>query len=259
MTPLQSIYSEQKRTLLSKDSASPLYFQLYKLLKDGILDGTFPNGTRLPTEKELSIEFGISRITAKRSLDELANDKLVERHRGKGTHVIYEYKFQPVYAPLVGMLQEIESMARNSRAVVLDIDMLQPPEKIRGEFGLEAGKTVLYLERVRERDDLRFGYYASWTLGVEQPRNAKIFINNPRLAYFRENGLEISHVKQTLSAVGAPRQATDALGVEEGAPLLILTRRSFNLVKGEERLMDYLQVLYHPERFQYSMELSLDD
>jgi len=213
----------------------------------------------LPTEKHLSAEFGISRITAKRSLDELAAEGLVERHRGKGTHVIYQYKPSPVRAPLVGMLQEIESMARNSRARVLDGAMLQVPQLIRDEFGLEAGDTALYLERVREREGLVFGYYTSWTVGVKKPRNPKIFEKTPRLSYFRQNGLEITHVMQTISAVGASTEAAEALGVEPGSPLLSLTRRSYNLVDDEEKLMDYLQVLYHPERFQYRMDLTVDE
>ena len=231
MAELKSLFSQKQREALSKESPTPLYFQLYKLLRNCILDGTFEHGMRLPTEKQLSREFGISRITAKRSLDELAEEGLVERHRGKGTHVVYQYKPQPVHAPLVGMLQEIESMARNSRAHVLDSAMLQPPQQVRDELGLEAGETALYLERVREREGLRFGYYISWTVGVKKPRNPKIFEKTPRLSYFRQNGLEITHVKQTISAIGATPAAAEALGVEVGSPLLSLTRRSYNKVK----------------------------
>lgn len=259
MAALRSIFSEKQMGQLVKESPTPLYFQLYSLLKSCILDGTFQFGMRLPTEKELSDEFGISRITAKRSLDELAAEGLVERRRGKGTHITYRYKPQPVHAPLVAMLQEIESMALNSLAVVLDCDHLQPPQSIRDEFGLSGGETVLYLARVRKRNDQRFGFYTSWTVGVEKPKDPKIFEKTPRLRYFRDNGLEITHVKQTLSAVAASEESANALGVPEGSPLLSLTRRSYNLVDGEESLMDYLVVLYHPERFQYRMDLTLDD
>ena len=259
MADSEVIFSETQRSQLVKDAPTPLYFQLYTLLKSCILDGTFKRGMRLPTEKELSDEFGISRITAKRSLDELANEGLVERRRGKGTHVTYRYRPQPVHAPLVGMLQEIESMALNSRAIVLDCEQLQPPQRIRDEFELAGDQRVLYLARVRERKGLRFGYYISWTLGAEKPDDPDIFQRTPRLRYFRDNGLEITHVKQTLSAVAAGAEAAAALEVDEGAPLLSLTRRSFNLVDGEERLMDYLVALYRPDRFQYRMDLTIDD
>lgn len=259
MAELKFLFSQKQRESLSKESPTPLYFQLYKLLNNCILDGTFEKGMRLPTEKQLSKEFNISRITAKRSLDELAEKGLVERHRGIGTHVTYQYKPKPVRAPLIGMLQEIESMARNSRATVQDCAMLQPPQAIRDELGLKPGETALYLERIREREGQRFGYYISWTIGVKKPSNPKIFEKTPRLSYFRQNGLDITHVKQTISAVAASDEAAEALGVEPGSPLLSLTRRSLNKVKNNEHLMDYLQVYYHPDRFQYRMDLTLDE
>lgn len=259
MVPLSSIFSEKQRATLTKESPTPMYFQLYHLLKTCILDGTFTSGARLPTEKQLSEEFNISRITAKRSLDELAAEGLVDRRRGKGTHVTYKYRPKPVRAPLVGMLQEIESMALNSRAVLIDCEQLQPPQNIREEFGLEPGETALYLARVRERDKLPFGFYTSWTVGVEKPPNARIFEKTPRLKYFREAGLEITHVTQTIRAVGASAEAAEALGVAPGSPLLSLTRRSFNQDNGKEHLVDFLTALYHPERFQYRMDLSIED
>ncbi len=258
MVDLSEVFTQKQRETLSKNSPTPMYFQLYNLLKTCIVDGTFPDGSRLPTEKELSDQFAISRITAKRSLDELAAEGLVERHRGKGTHVTYTYKQQPVHAPLTGMLQEIETMALNSRAILLECEMMAPPRMIQEEFGLKDGKTLLYLARIRERDGLRFGYYKSWTHGVKKPRNPKIFEKTPRLAYFRNKGLEITHVKQTIRAVGAAPDAAEALGVDLGSPLLNLRRRSYNQVGKGEHLIDYLEVFYHPERFQYRMDLTLD-
>lgn len=149
-------------------------------------------------------------------------------------------------------------MALNSRARVLDCDMLQPPQGVRDEFNMQPGDTVLYLARVRERNNQPFGYYISWTAGVEKPANPALFQKVPRLKYFRDNGLQITHVKQTLSAVAAGDEAAEALGVEPGDPLLKLTRRSFKQVGEAEQLMDFLTVLYHPERFQYRMDLTLD-
>ena len=119
MTDLDTLFSKQAREGLSKESPTPLYYQLYSLLKGLILNGTLPLGERMPTEEQLADTFFVSRITAKRAMDELAAENLVERRRGKGTHVIYQYEQRPVKAPLTGMLQEIESMARSSSATVL--------------------------------------------------------------------------------------------------------------------------------------------
>ena len=106
---------------------------------------------------------------------------------------------------------------------------------------------------------MKFGHYTSWTAGVEMPTDPAIFEHTPRLSYFREQGLEVTHVAQTLSAVSADAPVASALGVAEGAPLLSLTRRSYRKTGSEsEQIMDFLVVLYNPEHFQYSMDLTLD-
>ena len=241
---VDTLFSKRIREGLRQDSPTPLYHQLYGLLKGLILDGTLPLMQRMPTEEQLANAFLVSRITAKRAMDELASENLVERRRGRGTHVTYKYKPKPVQAPLTGMLQEIESMARNSKAIVL-------------EFQLELGDTALHLVRVREREGYNFGYYVSWTNGVKKPANPKLFEDTPRLSYFRENGLEITHVTQILSAIAASNEVARALDIALGSPLLSLIRRSYNKVGDTENMMDYLHVLYHPDRFQYSMDLKL--
>ena len=84
-------------------SRVPLYHQLYMLLKNSILDGTLINDVQMPTEQKLVETFEVSRITAKRAMDELASEKLIARYRGKGSHVTYQYEPKPVKAPLIGM------------------------------------------------------------------------------------------------------------------------------------------------------------
>ena len=91
------------------------------------------------------------------------------------------------------------------------------------------------------------------------PADPAIFKSTPRLSYFRQQGLEVSHVTQTLSAVAADASVAQALGVVPGSPLLSLTRRSYKKTGVEsEQIMDFLEVLYNPEHFQYSMDLTLD-
>ena len=258
MKTIAEIFSETQLKTLEQDIPTPLYFRLYTLLKNAILDGTIDNGSQMPTEQQLADNFGVSRITAKRAMDELAAEQLVERHRGKGTHVTYEYSPQPVKAPLVGMLQEIESMARHSDVVVLECRKLVPPASIRETLSLDEKEKALHLVRVRSRDGQPFGYYESWTSGLRKSVSKRDFQKSPRLAIFRKQGLKISHVTQTISAVAATTELAHHLETEHGDPLISLTRQSFQTRNGEEQLVDYLQVYYHPERFQYRMDLELD-
>lgn len=253
------LFSDRERQMLSQDAPTPLYFQLYSILKRAILDGTLNKGDRVPTEQELADSFAVSRITAKRAMDELAAEGLVERRRGKGTHVIYEYRRQPVQAPLVGMLQEIESMARHSEAKVLECSKQLPPAQIREELGVAEGETALRMIRVRSQDGKPFGYYDSWTVGLKKSITKTELRKKPRLEIFREQGLILTRVTQTISAVAATPEQAEALETGQGEPLLSITRRSYSKDgRSGEKLVDILNIVYRPDRFEYQMDLRLD-
>ncbi len=258
MIELHTVFSQKQRQALSKDLPTPLYFQLYKILKAGIFDGTYINGSQLPTEGQLSESFGVSRITSKRAMDELAREGLVERQRGRGTHVTHESTVSRMHAPMVGLLQEIESIGQTSIALVLQCGMAAPPRSIGQQLGLEQDERILHLRRVREHDSIRFGYYNSWTRGVDLPADLSVFEHTPRLSYFRSKGLKVSFIKQSLTACASNADASKALGVERGTALLSLTRLAFANHQSKAYPVDYLKVLYHPERFEYRIDLELE-
>jgi DNA-binding GntR family transcriptional regulator len=56
-------------------------------LQNKIISGLWPENAMIPTEIELCDQFGVSRITVRRALDELVQSGLVRRSRGKGTFV----------------------------------------------------------------------------------------------------------------------------------------------------------------------------
>jgi GntR family transcriptional regulator len=259
MNSIVDIFSESQLQALQQDIPTPLYFRLYSLLKNAILDGTIAHGAQMPTEQQLAETFSVSRITAKRAMDELAAEDMVQRRRGKGTHVTYEYTPQPVKAPLVGMLQEIESMARHSDVTVLECKKQQPPAAVKNALGMTDKEKALHLVRVRSRDGQHFGYYDSWTYGLSKVVSKRDFRKSTRLEIFRKQGLKITHVTQTISAVAATSELASHLQTEIGAPLISLIRRSFETRGGQEQMVDYLQVFYHPDRFQYQMDLKMDE
>lgn len=72
---------------LSNTTHSPLYMTLYLDLREKILNGEYPAGSRLPSEMQLSADYGVSRITSKHALEQLVRDGLIQRFPGKGSFV----------------------------------------------------------------------------------------------------------------------------------------------------------------------------
>ena len=65
----------------------PLYEQIYKHILADIEKGELQPGDRVPSEKELSDQYSVSRITSKRALQVLEQQGFVDRARGKGSFV----------------------------------------------------------------------------------------------------------------------------------------------------------------------------
>lgn len=67
---------------------TPLFQQIVQVLRADLESGRIASGGRLPSENELARHFRVSRITAKKALDELAYAGLVKRIQGKGTFAL---------------------------------------------------------------------------------------------------------------------------------------------------------------------------
>src|SRR6266581_4676320 len=72
---------------LDRSQSTPLYQQICAKLREAILAGQLPEGTRLPTERALAKELGVNRTTVMNAYNQLASEGLLEGHVGRGTLV----------------------------------------------------------------------------------------------------------------------------------------------------------------------------
>src|SRR5215831_14348345 len=75
------------RRVPTAKSNGHLYLQVVQILKQEIVDGTYPVGTQLPTEDKLCERFSVSRYTVREALRRLREDNLVSSRQGAGTVV----------------------------------------------------------------------------------------------------------------------------------------------------------------------------
>ncbi len=71
-----------------KSSTTPHYLQIAKNIRSYISEHSVDVGEALPSERELCLVTGASRVTIRKALDKLANDSIVQRRHGAGTFVL---------------------------------------------------------------------------------------------------------------------------------------------------------------------------
>lgn len=230
----------------------PLYHRLYTLLKSAILDGTIPYNEQLPTEQQLAETFSVSRITARRAMDELAQEKLIARFRGKGSLVTYQYTPQPLHAPLVGMLENYADLGKHSKTRVIAVEQAVPPRGVREILGLGDAEDVQMAVRVSNDEyGEPYAHYQSWTVGLKKGFTRRKLERQTRLDLLRESGIRLTRVEQFLSAENASIPIAAELGVEPGAALLSIRRLGY--VAGGS-VVDVVDCRYNPQKFQYAMD-----
>lgn len=253
MTSMTDLFSSREMQSLQGEAPTPLYFQLFTLLKNRILNGSIPYREQMPTEEELAKGFNVSRITAKRALDDLAAAELVERRRGKGTFVTYTSAVESVHAPLVGELEKLVNNAKRTHIKVLDVGKQLPPGDVAAEMGLDRGELAWRATRIRcTEEDVPYGHLISWTIGIAKGYTKRDLERRVRLDILKDNGIRIAKIEQTISAVPARDFFAEALNMDIGEPALLMVRRIYD---DHNRLVDILYCHHNPRRFHFRLEL----
>src|SRR4051794_4397142 len=133
-------------------ASPPLYHRVYRQLAKEIESGALLPGDRLPSERSLCDELGVSRATVRRAIEELAGDGLVES-RGRGSFVTGDALVEPANT-LISPSELGRSRGLGASARVLSGDVRPATIDEAEAFGIAPGAEVFELRRVRMLDGL---------------------------------------------------------------------------------------------------------
>jgi len=234
--------------------AVPLYHQIFLQLREEITSGERAYSSRLPTEQELSLSYGVSRITARRALDELAENHLVERKRRVGTHVIFRPPATPIQGNIDQALESLLNFGRATQVKLLDVARIPARAPIDAALQLPEAAPVLRVVRVRWLDGQPLGHFISYLpaeLGKRMTR-AKLR-STPMLTLIEEAGVHIGAATQTISATLADATLANSLHVDIGSPILRVSR---TVLDTEGRPVQHILAQFRPDRYQIRLNLN---
>jgi GntR family transcriptional regulator len=250
---IPNISSPAQSNGVAKSLPVPLYHQIYLLLRDEIISGQRPYGTLVPTEQELSRIYGVSRITTRRALDELAQNRLVARKRRVGTRVMFQPPSPPIEASIEQSLESLLTFGRTTKARLVELGEEEATAPITNALNLKAHEKVVRAVRVRWLDDQPLGCVVSYLpsrLGLAFTRAE--LESTPMLGLLERAGQKIGTAAQTISATSADAALAEMLDVEIRAPILRIGRTLFSPA-GEAILFTLAQ--YRSDRYQIKLDL----
>lgn len=126
----------------------PLYCQLAETIEKKIDSGEWNVGTCIPSERELSTMYNMSRITVRKAIEELERKGKLEKVQGKGTFVLNQKIVQNLNA-VYSFSREMEKQGKITSTKLLERSIIPADARVARNLKIEEGTPVIFLKRLR--------------------------------------------------------------------------------------------------------------
>jgi GntR family transcriptional regulator len=243
---------------MSEDINKPLYARIQEYIAELILSGKLAPDSKIQSERDFSDDLGVSRMTVRRAITELVNEGLLERKHGSGTYVA---KPKITYES-PELANYTLAMQRRNIAVasqLLEFGQVIASRRLAESLQIEIGAPIYRVAMLRLANRV--------PVILE-----RVFISCSRCPSLEEWDLEKSSIQdlltdayhilpgrisQTVEAVVAVDTVAQQLRVEEGFPLLMLSRVLYET--GAERPVLFSQDFLRGDYARIHTDAQLDD
>lgn len=198
----------------------PLGEAIREAFRRQILAGELAPGARLPTEQEIMVRFGCSRMTVSKALSELARAGLIERRKRAGTFVA-----RPRVHSMVLEVPDLAALvAARGQAYAYRLDRR---DQIAVTEGHLAGQTALHLVGVHFADGLAIAVEDRVVSLAAVPDLAHADLDGEAPGTWLLRHVPWTEADTRITAVGATRAEAARMGLAPGCPCLCVVRRTW--------------------------------
>ncbi|MDI7274884.1 MAG: GntR family transcriptional regulator [Anaerolineae bacterium] len=242
--------------MVNRSHPLPLYYQLMQELRHRIEGGQWAPGDRIPSERELSETYGISRMTVRQALAELVDTGLLRRDQGRGTFVA-EPRMRRQITRLMSFTEDMRARGRRASARVLRLELVPARPSVADALEIEVGEQVVLIERLRLADGEPVALESSHLHfpGCEGVVHEDLSGSLYRLLHERF-GLTPSRAREELEAGACEAHQAQLLGIRRGEPVLALRRRTLDQ---DGRPIEYVESVYRADRYIVSLDLVTEE
>src|SRR5258705_1840863 len=204
----------------------PLHRQLFLVLHDEIARGALAPGDALPTEQTLCDQFGVSRITVRRALADLADAGLIERRQGVGSFV----RDQPPSRRNAGagsFMDELRQTEFETEVDIIERDVWTVPTAIADQLGRERALHVLRVRRERRTSEPLFITEAWLPDDLSDTVTEDTWSRAPLYRLLAAAGVKLDRGQHEITAETAGPRNAQLLNTAIGSALMRVNRLAF--------------------------------
>lgn len=227
----------------------PLYLQLHDTLLRMIEKGEYATHERLPSERELSRRFGVSRITVRQAIADLAQEGRVYSKVGKGTYVSDPLTRKPL-GSLFGFSESVQRLGRTPSSVILEAGITRASDPIASCLQVEPGMEIVRLYRLRRADGVPMVLEATHLPHAACPGILQRMADDVSLYAVLEQayGVRMASAEVTMGAGLADESEARYLGLSQPTAVLRMEQTSF---VGDGQPLEFTRSTYRGEGYRF--------
>lgn len=226
------------------------YITIHDKIKDQIDGGTWKIGQRLPSERDLAEEFGVSRMTLRQGITLLVEEGILQRKVGSGTYVA-NTRVQEKMRGTTSFTEIVQLQGKIPTSKLLSYVRTKPTDKEIEQLGLGKGEYIVRMERVRYADNIPVVYEVACIPERLIKHVPKEEVTNHFFQTLTKNGYRIGTSKQTIFARLASEKVAQYLQIAKNQAILALKQVSY-LEDGQA--FEFVNSQYVGERFEFYLE-----
>jgi GntR family transcriptional regulator len=235
---------------ISRDSAVPLYQQIKQILLRDIESGVLESHTRLPSERKLVEQFGVSRITVRQALSELVQEGYLYTQPAKGFFVAEQPQPYELNV-LLSFTSVAQERGLNPSSRVLEASVIPASQALARQLLVPPGAEVVSLVRLRLINDVPVRVEQVWLPHDRCPGILQHDLSKSLYAILSdEYGLVLKQADTTIRARLASAQEREWL--ELANPDAVVTVDQLTYAQ-DGRPVELSLMVIHPRRYPLSM------
>lgn len=240
--------------ILELNSPIPLYIQIKNYIIENIKNGNYKKGKRLPSERELSIILGVSRMTTRQALLSMIQEGVLESKPGKGTYVTRPVIYQQL-GILTSLSEEIHQRGGISSNRVVTVGRQPAGYEIARKLEVPIGTQVVLLHRVRLADGNPVSFEAAYLVSSLCPEilEKHDFSQESLYRVLREEyNISLEWARQQFQARMPTLREQKLLEITATTPVLENDRVTFTT---QDKPIEYVNSTYVGDQFMYTIIL----
>lgn len=232
----------------------PLYAQIKESLRERIIDGTYRQHDRIPSEADLMRSFGVSRITVRQALSDLENERLIFKVAGKGAFVSKPRPFQQS-ARLQGFGEAMLKLGITVTNRLVSLNTVAADAVVAARLQVPEGSPLTEIRRVRYTDGEPISLDVTYVRRDLGERLAREDLATRDIFVIIENDYDtaLGHADLCIDAIVADAALARQLQVPPGAPVMRTERLTWSKA-GEPIDFEYLYCRGESFRYQLRAE-----